>query len=100
MRTWVESLGDEPAEGTSPEDWQFFRRRSAEVASQAERLLEHGWSLRGLFGWPSGLIAQAYSRRATFSGLYPDGKVQLTTGSGAKVTVNPINETTERCPWE
>jgi hypothetical protein len=68
-------------------------------ASQAERLLEHGWSMRGLLGWPNGLLAQAYRRRCAFMGLYPDGRVQMTTEAGDKVIVDPINETDDECPW-
>jgi hypothetical protein len=57
MRAWVDGIGDEPKEGISAEDWERFRQRIKDVSSQAERLLDHGWSLRGLFGWPSGLLA-------------------------------------------
>jgi hypothetical protein len=100
MRAWVEGIGDEPREGISLEDWERFRKRIKDVSSQAERLLEHGWSLRGLFGWPNGLLAQAFSRRCVFTGLYPDGRVQMTTEGGERLVVDPINETTEKCPWE
>jgi hypothetical protein len=100
MRAWVDGLGDEPKEGISAEDWERFRQRIKDVSSQAERLLHHGWSLRGLFGWPSGLLAQAYSRRYVFTGLYPDGRVQMRTDGGERLIAEPINETTEKCPWE
>src|SRR5262249_44673910 len=98
MSAWVEGIGDEPREGISLEDWERFRKRSKDVSSQAGRLLEHGWSLRGLFGWPGGLLAQAFSRRCVFTGLYPDGRAQMTTEGGEKLVAEPINETTERCP--
>ena len=99
-RAGAGAIEDEPREGISAEDWERFRQRVKDVSSQAERLLEHGWSLRGLFGPPSGLLAQAYSRRCVFTGLYPDGRVQMTTEDGETLVVEPINETTERCPWE
>jgi hypothetical protein len=100
MRAWVDGLGDQPREGISLEDWERFRQRIKDVSSQAGRLLEHGWSLRGLFGWPSGLLAQAFSRRCLFTGLYPDGRVQMTAEDGERLVLEPIDETTERCPWE
>jgi hypothetical protein len=100
MRAWVDGVGDEPREGISLEDWERFRLRIKDVSSQAGRLLEHGWSLRGLFGWPGGLLAQAFSRRCVFTGLYPDGRVQMTTEDGERLIAEPIDETTEKCPWE
>jgi hypothetical protein len=101
MRSWVNTLDDEPGESTSIEDWQRLKRRVGDVARQAQRLMEHGWSLRGLFGWPSGLVAQAYRRRCTFTSLHDDGRVVMTPeGGGDTVTVDPINETDEECPSE
>jgi len=61
MRAWVDGIGDEPKEGIGAEDWERFKLRIKDVAGQAERLLEHGWSLSGLFGRPNALLAQAYS---------------------------------------
>lgn len=60
-----------------------------------------GWSMRGLFGWPGGLVAQAWRGHHKFTGLFPDGRVQMAPeNGGAMVTVDPIDETDDRCPWE
>jgi hypothetical protein len=100
MRPWANDLGDEPGDNTSPEDWQLFKRRVEDVAHQVEKLMGHGWSLRGLIGWPSGLVPQARRGRHKFTGLFPGGRVTMTPErGGAMVTVDPI-ETDDKCPWE
>jgi hypothetical protein len=101
MHAWVNDLSDEPGEGVSAGDWQRFKSRAGEVSRQTERLLDHGWSLRGLFGWPIGLVAQAWHGHYTFTSLHPDGRVVMTPeNGGAIVTVDPIAETDEKCPCE
>jgi hypothetical protein len=83
--------------------WENRRRSilSRDVAGQAERLMKHGWSIRGLFGWPSGLAAQAYLTRSEFTGLFSDGGVKMTSPDGEKTVIKPVHpEAAGRLPWE